>query len=59
MAGLCELLGMSSQLAKSATAYIDSVEAPAILFFEDVPVIFYGTKKSKILIGHLITGFKS
>ena len=52
MAGLCELLGMSSQLAKTATTYIDSVEAPAVLFLENIPVVFYGTKKGKIIIGH-------
>ena len=52
MAGLCELLGMSSQLAKTATTYIDSVEAPAVLFLENIPVVFYGTKKGKIVIAH-------
>ena len=52
MAGLCELLGMSSQLAKTSTSHINSVEAPAILFLEKIPVVFYGLEKSKIVIGH-------
>ena len=52
IAGLCELLGLSSQLAKTATSYVNSVEAPAVLFFEDVPVVFYGVKRGNIVIAH-------
>ena len=52
MAGLCELLGLSSQLAKTATAYVSSVEAPAVLFLEDVPVVFYGVKRGNIIVAH-------
>ena len=44
MAGLTELLGMTSQLAAIDTNYINSIEAPAILFLEDVPVILQGVK---------------
>ena len=46
MAGLCELLGMSSQLAKSATAYIDSVEAPAFIL-DDTTTYFLWHKTWK------------
>ena len=31
---------------------MNSVEAPAVLFFEDVPVVFYGVKRGKIVIAH-------
>ena len=50
--GLCELLGMTCQLAKTTTAYINSIEAPAILFLDEVPVIFYGMEKGKAIIAH-------
>ena len=52
MAGLCEMLGMSSQLAKTASAHINSVEGPAVLFLDDVPVIFYGMQRGKLSIAH-------
>ena len=52
MGGLCELLGMTSQLAKTATIHINSVEAPAIFFLDAVPVVFYGMEKGKVVIGH-------
>ena len=32
IAGLCELLGMTSQLAKTSTEHINSIEAPAVFF---------------------------
>lgn len=52
IAGLCELLGMNSQLAKTAAAHINSVEAPAIFFLDDVPIVFYGIQKGKLVIAH-------
>ena len=52
MAGLCEMLGMSSQLAKTASAHINSVEGPAVLFLDDVPVIFYGMQRGRLSIAH-------
>lgn len=52
MAGLCELLGMTSQLAKTDAKYINSVEAPAILFLDEIPIVFYGTQKGIAIIGH-------
>ena len=52
MAGLTELLGMTSQLAAIDTNYINSIEAPAILFLEDVPVILQGVKNNSLLIAH-------
>ena len=58
MAGLCELLGMSSQLAKTATCHINSVESPAVLFLDDIPVIFYGIKHGKVVIAHPHHGIK-
>ena len=36
MAGLTELLGMTSQLAATDSRYINSIEAPAILFLDDL-----------------------
>ena len=56
--GLCELLGMTCQLAKTATLHINSVEAPAILFLEEVPVILYGVAKGKLIVCHPHQGIK-
>ena len=47
MAGLCELLGMSSQLAKTSTSHINSVEAPALISRKD-PSSFLRPEKIKI-----------
>ena len=52
MAGLCEILGMTSQLAKTDAKYINSVEAPAIFFLDEIPVVFYGTQKGRAILGH-------
>ena len=52
MAGLTELLGMTSQLAATDSRYINSIEAPAILFLDDIPVILQGVKKETLIIAH-------
>ena len=52
IAGLCELLGMSCQLAKTDKSHINSIEAPAVFFLEDVPVVFYGLERGKLIIAH-------
>ena len=52
LAGLTELLGLTSQLAATESKYINSIEAPAILFVEDIPVILQGVKNGEILIAH-------
>ena len=38
---LCEILGMSSQLATVNSSYIDSIETPAIVFVEGIPCVLY------------------
>ena len=43
---------MSSQLAKTESKYINSVEGPAILFLDDIPVVYYGTRRGKLYIAH-------
>ena len=52
LAGLCELLGMNSQLAETASKFIASVEAPALFFLDGVPVIFYGILKGRVCLVH-------
>ena len=58
MAGLCELMGMNSQLAKTKTDFINSIEAPAVIFLKEIPVVFYGIKKGKLIIAHPHHGIK-
>ena len=47
-----ELLGMSSQIAKTSKIHISSIEAPAIMLLEEVPIVFYGTERGKIIVAH-------
>ena len=42
LAGLCELLGMTCQIAKTKPTFVNSTEASAIMLLEDVPVVFNG-----------------
>ena len=50
--GLCELLGLTSQLAETASVHINSVEGPAVFFLNEVPVVFYGISKGQLNIAH-------
>ena len=52
MAGLCELLGMTSQLADTASEHIGSVEAPAVILVDGVPVVFHGLRKGLVVLAH-------
>jgi len=52
LAGLCEILGMNSQLAETASKFIASVEAPALFFLDGVPIIFYGIFKDRVCFVH-------
>jgi ATP-binding cassette subfamily B protein len=52
MAGLCELLGMTSQLAETASEHIGSVEAPAILLLDGVPVVLHGLRQGRVVLAH-------
>ena len=52
LAYLSELLGMNSQLAETSREHINSIEAPAIFFLADIPVIFHGIHKGKIILAH-------
>ncbi len=52
IAGLCELLGMTSQLAETSSVHLSSVEAPAVLILDDVPVVFHGVRKGRVVLAH-------
>ena len=52
LAYLSELLGMNSQLAETPREHINSIEAPALFFLDDIPVIFHGIHKGKVVIAH-------
>ena len=45
MAGLTEILGMTSQLAATESKYINSIEAPAIFFLQGFSVILQELKR--------------
>jgi HlyB family type I secretion system ABC transporter len=52
MAGLCELLGMTSQLAETASEHIGSVEAPAVMLLDGVPVVLHGVRQGRVVLAH-------
>ena len=59
IAGLCEMLGMTSQLASTEKQYINSIECPAIFFVEGSPIILYGFRKGKAIVGDPKSRLKS
>jgi ATP-binding cassette subfamily B protein len=52
LAGLCELLGVATQLAEIDSRFVASVEAPAFWLLEGIPVLYFGTSKGQAVIGH-------
>jgi len=52
MAGLCELLGMTSQLAETTSDHVGSVESPALLLLDGVPVVLHGLRKGRVVLAH-------
>ena len=52
IARLCEMLGLSCQLGAIDTKYINSIETPAITFFENLPVVIYTLQRDDVLIAH-------
>ncbi|MCP9891978.1 peptidase domain-containing ABC transporter [Cyanobium sp. Aljojuca 7D2] len=52
IAGLCELLGMNSQLAEVDAVHLASVEAPALLLLEGIPVVLFQQAGQQVVIGH-------
>ena len=59
MAGLCELLGMTSQLAETSSEFLASVECPALLFLDGVPVVFHGISNGFAILAHPHKGIKN
>jgi HlyB family type I secretion system ABC transporter len=52
MGGLCELMGLRSLLAETASVHLEAVEAPAVWLQEGIPVVFYGVRGKEVLLGH-------
>jgi len=50
IAGICELLGMSTQLAKTEARFITSIETPATLFWNDKPVILQECSRGNVVL---------
>ena len=59
MGGLLEILGMNCQLAEVDTQYLLSVEAPAVVMLEGVPVVFFSRKGNRFIVGHPHHGLQS
>ena len=52
LAGLCELLGLNTQLAETDPAHLRSVEAPALMMLEGVPVVLFAHHGHQVVLGH-------
>jgi len=56
LAGLCELLGLNTQLAEIDSEHLGSVEAPALLMLEGAPVVLFGERAGQVVLGHPQSG---
>lgn len=56
MAGLQEILGLNCTLADVDTQHLLNIEAPAIFFLEDVPVVLFANTGTTSVIGHPCQG---
>ena len=52
LGGLCELMGLRSQLAETDSEHLAAVEAPALWLLEGIPVVFYGVRAGQAVLGH-------
>jgi ATP-binding cassette subfamily B protein len=52
LAGLCELLGLQTQLASVNPAFLGSVEVPVLLMVEGVPQVLYEVRGRKAVLGN-------
>ena len=52
LAGLCELLGLQTQLSEVSSDLLVQVEAPSIWLLDGVPVVHYHTRGRMLLLGH-------
>ena len=52
MAGISEGMGLRTLLGEVDGKYLGSLEAPAILILEGIPVIIFSVHPEKIVIGH-------
>ena len=52
LAGLLELLGLNSQLAETNHNNLRSVEAPALIMYEGVPVVLFAHHGQQVVLGH-------
>nr|WP_271488490.1 peptidase domain-containing ABC transporter [Synechococcus sp. AH-779-G23] len=52
LGGLCELVGLRSQLGEADSNHLSVIEAPALLMLEGIPTVFYGAKAGAVILGH-------
>ena len=51
IAGLFELLGLSSQMAEIETIYLSAVEGPIVLLINSIPTVLFAVKNKQAIIG--------
>ena len=52
LGGLCELMGLKSQIGSVDSRYLGSLEVPALLMLEGTPVVVFAAKASELVIGN-------
>ena len=57
--GLCELLGLTSQIAEIPKEYISSIELPVVFFLDNIPVILFQLRMGNFVYAHPHKGLKS
>lgn len=58
LGGLCELVGLRSQLGEADSNHLSVIEAPALLMLEGIPTVFYGAKAGAVILGHPHNGLE-
>ena len=48
IAGVCEVMGLDSQLAATKTDFARSIEGPVVLFLDGICCMLYGSEKENL-----------
>ena len=52
LAGVCEVMGLNSQLAMADTDFATSIEGPVIIIYKDICSVLHGREKDRVVIAN-------
>ena len=58
LAGVCEVMGLNSQLAMTDTDFATSIEGPVIIDFKGICSVLHGREKNRVVVASPHTGIK-